>query len=255
MMKKLLLGLLTLAAIACSTDANAQTVYRDNKGNIYFEGLEKDIKKRRYLIYYYGPAGSSRVETVWMYPEEPARVSCPVHVIFKGPKFMMSGQLTIVAAPGGDLNFTRSGVSAAPYNANPCTLANIYWKTLRGTIQATRFTQERFPYQWVPKSGPDAGKRITSYQSTEVIYIRGLPQGATYLVKNQYPKIRFSWANDCGFMKLANTTKWPALAGDQFELMDYSYNTINYYTRANLPIRPWQQIPKCFGGKRFVYQP
>jgi len=251
--RKLLPVLLAPLAIAClAPGASAQTAYKDAQGNIYFEGLPQAAN--RFTVSYL--SGSIKYQAVWMYKEEPSRATCDVHVAWqsKASKFVLTDNLTILAAPGGDLSFSYRNLVDVAYNANPCTLPASSWRTLRGSIQAVRMYKDRWSYQWTPNYGENEGERITSQKAARTVYIRGLP-GAAYRLRNQYQIDRFTMSNACGFIKLANTEKWMAQLTDQFWLIDQADDILGTYTRSTLPLKTLAQIPKCFDGKRFMYQP
>lgn len=241
-MKKLLLSLLLLASSALP--AAAQVIaYKDAQGNIYFEGLP--LRPQRLGIYY--SAGSIKYQGVWMAREEPSRATCPVHVIWqsKKSKFVLTSNITILAATG-NLQFNYRNLPSAPFNGNPCTLPNNLWQTIAPGVEATEMFKDRWSY----KLGSQ-----TKYKAARTIYIRGLP-GSTYRVINEEQKSRFMISNACGFVKLANSDKWTADLNDQFSLYnDQIGQFIGTYTRSLLPLRTITQIPKCFDGKRFIYQP
>lgn len=254
--RKLLPVLLAPLAIAClAPGASAQTAYKDAQGNIYFEGLPQAAE--RFTVSY--RAGSIKYQAVWMYKEELSRATCGVHVAWqsKTSKFILTDYLTILAAPGGDLEFNWRDLynsTNVPYNSNPCTQPASSWRTIRPGIEALTVFKDRWSYQWRPKSGVNRGKLITSQKAARTVYIRGLP-GAAYRLRNQYQIDRFTMSNACGFIKLANTEKWTAQLTDRFWLIDQADDILGTYTRSTLPLKTIAQIPKCFDGKRFMYQP
>ena len=252
-MKKLL-SLLLLFFGCVPPGAAAVTAYKDAAGSIYFEGLPK--LERSYDVVY--SAGSVKYDSVWMYKEEPSKIACDLHVIWHSKKdFRLTNNITILAAPGGDLTFDyRTIYNASPFapkNSNPCIQPAALWKTIRPGIQALSVIKDRWSYKWFPSYGPNAGKLTTGYKATQTLYIRGLP-GAAYRVRNTDQIERFARSNLCGFIKLANTETWTAQITDKFWLYD-PRDLIGTYTRSTLPIKTLAQIPKCFDGKRFMFKP
>ena len=249
--RKLLPVLLAPLAIAClAPGASAQTAYKDAQGNIYLEGLPQAAQSFQ-VIY---SAGSIKYQAVWMYKEEPSKVTCDVHVIWQSQasNFWLTNKITILAAPGGDLEFNWRDLynsTNVPFNSNPCTQPASSWRTIRPGIEALTVFKDRWSFKY-----RNEGQLITGYKAARTVYFRGLP-GATYRVRNTDEVRRFTRSNLCGFIKLANTEKWTAQLTDQFWLFEQGGDLIGTYTRATLPLKTLAQIPKCFDGKRFMYQP
>lgn len=253
-MKKLLLSLLAIHVVivsriaAFAPGAAAQTVYRDAQENIYIENLKADYFV---TITYSGAAAPNRYQQAWMYKKttEP----CPVHHLWASRKKLAFGNWLVAGTPAGNLT-----VNVLPYssNNNPCNGANrntaITWKQVSPGIFAYQ-TQDPCRFNYV-----DANTNAVGCVNSSVAYIYGLP-GSAYLVKSFTVKQRMSKVSTCKFLKIPNTPEWQSYTGDRFSV-SYDYNDSRYaflgtYTRSTLPIKTIAQIPKCFEGKRFMFQP
>lgn len=249
-MKRILLGLLFLlwGLPALSVEA-----YRDRDQAVYFEGLEpNEIFKVYYLP---DPARRDRrYKSAWMY-QTTSQFTCTVHHLWHSKKFPLLGDLTVLGTPFGDLNIQTYTLNYTS-TENPCNGSSINlslpWKDLGNGIKAISSTNScLFQYN----NGNSLGCVPAS-----VVYIAGLP-GAAYRVASSAGEVRMTKSNACGFLKLPNTQKWQAYPKDRFILKTgYSpgherYQNYGTFNRGNLPYRDKLQIPRCFDGKRFVYEP
>ena len=211
----------------------AVTAFKDAKGNIYVDGLKKD---EMLSIYYYNAAG--RYRSVWMYPKG----TCNVHRLWhRSAKLSLFGTVTIKGTATGDISFSPGNLSRAAINANPCNGSTINtalpWKVISGSIKAVRLDDTKF----------------NKWADTDTIYIAGLPPQAYQVTDKQERNERFVKVNRCGFVKLANTAKWLANAGDRFDVMGReSRVTYGNFRRSALGVRAEGQIPLCLGGVRYL---
>lgn len=250
--RKLLLSLLAIHVVivsriaAVAPGAAAQTVYRDAQENIYIENLKPDY----FVTIAYSGAAPSRYQQAWMYKK--TTETCPVHHLWRSKKFAF-GDWSIMGTPAGNLT-----VNAVPYSSinTPCNGANrntaITWKQVSPGVYVYQ-TQDSCRFNYV-----NSNTHAVGCVSSSVAYIYGLP-GSAYLVKSFTVKQRMAKVTSCKFLKIPNTPDWQSYTGDRFSVT-YDYNDDRYafvgtYTRSLLPIKTFAQIPKCFDGKRFMYQP
>lgn len=233
------------------------TAYRDAQENLYFDGLTPD----RILQVQYSAttaSASNRYQKVWVYRKSDQ--PCAVHQLFNTKKnFQFFNQITLKSVTPADVTFALLSIPNA--GTDPAALCNgadvnlsLPWKVIAPGIRAHRAYISCF-------------RTITNKYTgqplclgSNVVNIAGL-SGSAYQAISPVPKRRMAKVNGCGFVKLPNSSTWQAYANDvitlrtDYDPSDERYQNYGNFTRANLPIKPFEQIPKCFDGKRFIYQP
>ncbi len=233
--------------------AIAQTVaYRDAEQNVYFDRL----KPGAILEVYYDATTASarnRYQSVWMYRQSDQ--PCTIHQLFSTKKnFQFYNQITLKSVTPADVTFALLSIPSAGTNPALCNGANVNlslpWKVIAPGVRAHRAYVSCF------RTVSDRHTGAPICIGEDVINVAGLP-GPAYQAISPVSKKRMAKVNGCGFVKLPNSTTWAAYANDVITLQasypDYQY--FGNFTRANLPIKTFAQIPKCFDGKRFMYQP
>ncbi|MDX2241409.1 MAG: hypothetical protein NW224_12055 [Leptolyngbyaceae cyanobacterium bins.302] len=245
----------------CLPGLSQVTAYKDAQDNVYFDKLSPET----FLTISYTAntaSASNRYHKVWMYKKPNS--TCQVHELFNTRKnFTFSNQVTLKAVTPADVTFLLTGtvsqrIPTVATDTNPCNGTNrntsVNWREISPGIFAHRTYQTCFR-QVVSNS---TGNLICLGE--DIIHIFGLP-GVSYQAISPVAKSRFAKSNGCGFVKLPNSATWKAYSNDVIRLRtDYDFNDDRYvdygnFTRATLPVRTALQIPRCFDGKRFVYQP
>jgi hypothetical protein len=240
--------------------ALALDVYRDSDQNIYIDGVvPNEIFRVNYIP---DPTRRDRrYKSAWMY-KTTSQFTCTVHHLWSTKRFPLTGNVVVFGTAIGDLTIPLIGAGSLSYTSNPtpCNGPNINsslpWKDLGNGVKAIRATNScQFQYTYGYDNNPSIG-----CVSLPVVYIAGLPN-PSYRVASAAAEVRMMKSNACGILKLANTQKWQAYPKDRFILKTgYSpdherYRDYGSFNRDNLPYRDKLAIPRCFDGKRFIYQP
>jgi len=258
-MKRLAVAMMAIGVGWCVPGLGQVVSYRDSDQNIYLEGLPPNQPFK--VSYIPDPSQPDRrYKSAWMYKSSEF---CNLHHLWHTAKFPIADQVMIFGTAYGDVTLNSSGAGAIPFTSNhtPCNGNQpnnaLPWQEIipESGIKAVRsYNPCRFNYM-----GGFNGD-VVKCAGLNVMYISGLPNPA-YRVSSSSPEIRFTKSNGCGFLKLANTQKWQAYPKDRFNLTThYEFNHPNYqdfgqFNRGNLAYRTFEQIPRCFDGKRYMHQP
>ncbi len=211
-------------AIALPAQA-APVVYQDSKGVVYISGLTTG----QFVQIAYGgllntisvkPSGTCNVVKLayksYFYPWNTVKV------------FASGGSSPLVTFVGSTLN----AVDVTAKGANLCTgtgrNTSLNWKDLGGGIYGV-------------KNGLTNGTH-------NAVYLVGLPSSSLYEAQDGLPALRRRSANTCGFIKLTDTTKWPAAKLQTF----YFYldsNPSSSYDQSSLPVKSPEL---CFRGVLYI---
>ncbi|KAM3093216.1 hypothetical protein ACKFKF_29775 [Phormidesmis sp. 146-12] len=234
-----------LASAALALPAAAIEFYKDAKDNLYFEGLNpQDLVSVTYLA-------DTQPKRLWMYRD--ITKTCLVHNLYKSNKrLLFSGSIRLYLSPLPS-DFQPSDIAYAPQNSNPCNGGTIDsslpWTTIAPGIQAIRLLESN-RFGRCPYDGCLPSEKIPITITS--LYLSGLAAPA-YQVSDLRDRVRFSAADSCGFLKLANTTKWSAFRADRLEIRSKLKGGPNYgiFARAGARaarLRPDNQISRCKDG-------